>query len=328
MSPRIGIPRALDYYRYFPFWRAFFETLGFEVVVSRPSHRGLIEEGFKFADDDTCIPMKMAFAHTINIKDRVDFLFLPRLLSVDGKTCSCPRLAGLPEMLKYSLSGLPTILDPYVDERHRNSRLLRSFSEMASTLGKRSKEIKQAFQEGKKAYRLVRKRAEGGEKIPELFEEVEKKNHTSQRDHSKKKIAVVGHPYCLYDPYFNFDLLGILEEAHASVYTQERIPKEEIDTKIRDFGKDVYWDSGREILGASLHFLDSNQVDGLIYLTCFSCGVDSMIEPLVRHRTGETGKTLYLCLMVDEHTGPTGILTRVEAFLETVERRKGNRRME
>jgi len=327
MSLRIGIPRALDYYRYFPFWKGFFEALDFEVVVSRPGHRGLIEEGFKFADDDTCIPMKMAFAHTIHIKDRADFLFLPRLLSMDGKTCSCPRLAGLPEMLKYSISGLPTILDPYVDGRHRNSSLFHSFSEMALALGKSSKEIKQALQKGEKAYQLVRKRMEEGEKNPELFEEVEKKSHTSRRDHSGRKIAVVGHPYCLYDPYFNFDLLRILEEAHASIYTQEMVPKEEIGTKIREFGKDVYWDSGREILGACLHFLSSNEMDGLIYLTCFSCGVDSMIEPLVRHRATEKGKTVYLCLMIDEHTGSTGVLTRMEAFLETVERRKVNRRM-
>lgn len=332
MTIRIGIPRALLYYRYFPFWEAFFGMLGFDVVISKPSHRGLIEEGFKFADDDTCLPMKMAFAHTLNIKDRVDFFFMPRLLSVDGKTCSCPRLTGLPEMLKYSIPGLPTILDPYVDERHRDSSLWRSFSEMALALGKRSKEIKQAFQEGEIAYHLIRKRMEKGEKIPgekipELFEKVKEKNPLNQKDHLGKKIAVVGHPYCLYDPYFNFDLLRILEEAQTSIYTQEMITKEVIDSEIREFGKDVYWDSGREILGASLHYLHPDQVDGLIYLTCFSCGVDSMIEPLVKHRAEENGKTLYLCLMIDEHTGPTGLLTRVEAFLETLERRKANRRM-
>jgi len=327
MSLRIGIPRALYYYRYFPFWETFFETLGFEVVVSRPSHRGLIEEGFKFADDDTCIPMKMVFAHTIDIKDRIDLLFLPRLLSVDGKTCSCPRLAGLPEMLKYSIPRLPTILAPYVDERYRNSTLFRSFSQMASALGKRSKEIKQAYQQAESTYQLIRKRMEGGENVPELFEKAGKKNLFSPKNDSGKKIAVVGHPYCLYDPYFNFDLLRILGEAQTSVYTQEMVPKEEIDSEIQGFGKDVYWDSGREILGASLYYLDSNQVDGLIYLTCFSCGVDSMIEPLVRHRVEENGKTLYLCLMIDEHTGSTGVLTRIEAFLETVERRKTNRRM-
>jgi len=328
MTIRIGIPRALDYYRYFPFWKAFFETLGFDVMVSRPSHRGLIEEGFKFADDDTCIPMKMAFAHTINIKDQTDFLFLPRLLSMDSKTCCCPRLAGLPEMLKYSIPGLPTILDPYVDERYRSSTLFRSFSEMASALGKSSKEIKQAFQKGETAYQLIRTRMEEGEKISELLEEAGKKNYSSPKNNSGKKITVVGHPYCLYDPYFNFDLLRILEEAQTFIYTQEMVPKKEIDSKIREFGKDIYWDSGKEILGASLHYLDSNRVDGLIYLTCFSCGVDSMIEPLVRHKVADNGKMLYLCLMIDEHTGPTGVLTRIEAFLETVDRGKANRRTE
>ncbi len=327
MTVRIGIPRALLYYRYFPFWEAFFQALGFEVVASRPSHRGLIEEGFKFADDDTCIPMKMAFAHTIDIKDRIDFLFLPRLLSLDGKTCACPRLAGLPEMLKYSIPSLPTILDPYVDERHRNSTLFRSFSEMALGLGKRSKEIKRAFQEGKRAYLLIRKRMEKGERVFEQFEKAIEKGPLKKKEQPGKKVAVVGHPYCLYDPYFNFDLLGILEKAQASVYTQEMISKEMIDSEIRGFGKDVYWESGREILGASLHYLYSNQIDGLIYLTCFSCGVDSMIEPLVKRRIEENRKTLYLCLMIDEHTGHTGLLTRVEAFLETLERKRSDRRM-
>ena len=89
-----------------------------------------------------------------------------------------------------------------------------------------------------------------------------------------------------------------------------------IDSEIREFGKDIYWDSGREILGAGLYFLRSNEVEGLIYLTCFSCGVDSMIEPLIRHRAAENGKTLYLCLMIDEHTGATGVLTRMEAFID------------
>ncbi|MBM4322495.1 MAG: hypothetical protein FJ115_02955 [Deltaproteobacteria bacterium] len=327
MTTRIGIPRALLFYRYFPFWEAFFQTLNFEVVVSRPSHRGLIEEGFKFADDDTCIPMKMAFAHTINIKEQIDFLFLPRLLSLDGKTCACPRLAGLPEMLKYSIPNLPTILDPYVDERHRNSTLFQSFSEMALTLGKKSKGIKQAFQEGEKAYFHSKKRMEKGEKNPELFGKAIEKDPLNNKERLGKKVAVVGHPYCLYDPYFNFDLLKILQQSQVFVYTQEMIPKEVIDLEIRGFEKDVYWDSGREILGASLHYLHTTQIDGLIYLTCFSCGVDSMIEPLVKHRIEEDGKILYLCLMIDEHTGPTGLLTRVEAFLETLERKKSGRRM-
>jgi len=326
MAVRIGVPRALLYYRYFPLWNAFFEGLGFEVVVSKPTHRKLIEEGFKFADDDTCIPIKMAFSHTINIKDQVDFLFIPRLLSLDPKSCCCPRMAGLPEMLKYSIPDLPPILDPYVDERYRNTRLSHCLLEMGLSLGKRSEEIKRAYQNGERALGFFREKMRNGEKVAELFPKHGKNGLDQIGKDADKKIAIVGHPYCLYDPYFNFNFLKILEEAQASLFTQERVSSEEIDFEIQKLGKDIYWTFGREILGASLHYLRYNQMDGLIYLTCFACGVDSMIEPLVNHRAKEDGRTLYLCLMIDEHTGAGGVLTRLEAFLETVERRKKRER--
>jgi len=325
MMTRIGIPRALTYYQYFPLWNTFFEGLGFAVVVSKPGHRGFLQEGFKFADDDTCLPIKMAFAHTFRLKEQVDFLFIPRLLSLEPGTCFCPRLAGLPEMLKYSIPNLPPILNPYVDERYRHSRLFHSLSEMAAALGKSAKEIKQAFYNGQKAYQDFRERMERGEKVAEIFPQTEQKSLPPQKEGLRKNMAIVGHPYCLYDPYFNFNLIQVLEEAYVSIYTQEMVSRENIELEIRRLGKDIYWTSGREILGASLYYLRSKKVDGLIYLTCFACGVDSMIEPLVRHRLRENRETLYLCLMVDEHTSPAGFLTRVEAFLETVDRRKTNR---
>jgi len=323
MSLRIGIPRALYYYRYFPLWKTFFEELGFEVIVSRPSHRGLVEQGFKFADDDTCIPIKMAFSHTLNIKDQVDFLFIPRLLSVEPRTCCCPRLAGLPEMLKYSIPNMPAILDPYVDERYRDSHLFHSLFRMASELGKGSREVKEAYRKGEKDYQVFRERMERGEKVPDLFPKGERESPLPQ-----KKIALVGHPYCLYDPYFNFNLIKILEDAHVSLFLQEMVSRKDIETEIRPLRKDIYWSSGKEILGASLYYLRSKKVDGLIYLTCFACGVDSMIEPLVRHKIGENGGIFYLCLMIDEQTGPAGVQTRLEAFLETMERRKDHWRKE
>jgi predicted nucleotide-binding protein (sugar kinase/HSP70/actin superfamily) len=321
MTIQIGIPRALYYYRYFPLWETFFQELGFEVIVSKPSHRGLVEEGFKFADDDTCIPIKMAYSHTLNIRDHVDFLFIPRLVSIEPRTCCCPRMAGLPEMLKYSIPGLPTVLDPYVDERYRDSHLDDSLSKMAIQLGKGPKEIKGAYQKGKLAYQVFREKMERGERVPELYA------RPDGEDQGEKTIAVVGHPYCLYDPYFNFNLLKILGDARISVYTQERVSQGRIDHEILKLKKDVYWSSGREILGASLHFLHLDQVDGLIYVTCFACGIDSMIEPLINHRFHENGKKVYLCLMIDEHTGPAGVGTRLEAFLETVDRKKSSRRM-
>ncbi len=320
MTIRIGIPRALLYYRYFPLWLTFFKELGFDVLVSNPSHRELVEEGFRYADDDNCIPIKMAFGHALTLRDQVDFLFVPRLLSLERKSCFCPRTGGLPEMLRYSIPNLPPILDPYVDERHRGSSLSSSFLEMAKRLGIRSIEAKGSLKKAINAYQEFREKSRRGDLNPELIS-VRRKERFSQ-DVLEKKIAVVGHPYCLYDPFFNFNALRLIEDSKAILLTQEMVSPEKIDLEIERLGKDIYWTFGREILGAGLHYLHSGQIDGLIYLTCFSCGVDSMIEPLLSHKVKEGGTTLYLCIMVDEHTGAGGMTTRLEAFLETIERRK------
>ncbi len=314
MKIRIGIPRTLLYYRYFTFWTTFFSSLDFEVVISRPTHRSLLEEGFKYVDGDNCIPIKMAFGHVLALQNQVDFLFVPRLLSLDPKSCFCPRTAGLPEMLKYSIPHLPPILDPYIDERHRSTNLLSSLTEIGQKLGKRSKEIKEAFQQAQKAFQVFWEKAKEGSLPPELFP-------TRSLPNSDKRIAVLGHPYCLYDPFLNFNLLRLLEDSGALVLTQEMVESKEIEVEIKKVGKDIYWTFGREILGAGLYYLYSNRVDGLIYITCFSCGVDSMIEPLLSHRA-QRGEAVYFCLMIDEHTGVGGIRTRLEAFLETIERRK------
>lgn len=321
MRLRVGIPKVLTYYRYFPLWKTFFETLDVEVVASRPANRECVEEGFKLSDEDTCLPIKMAFAHTLSIKDRVDCLFIPRLIRMDPTTCFCPRMAGLPEILQYSIPDLPPLLTPYVDERYRSSRLFASFSKMASSFGKRPKEIKEALRKGEANYKDFMGRMRKGERIEELFPIPERKTSTP-----RGRIALVGHPYTLYDPYLNFNILKLLEEANVAIYTQEGVSREDIDREVGRFNKDVYWTFGREILGASLHYLHSGQVDGLIYLTCFACGVDSMIEPLVRRKAQEDRRVLYLSLVIDEHTSAGGVQNRIEAFLETLERRESYRR--
>lgn len=325
MTIRIGIPRALLYYRYFPYWRTFFNELGFDVVISKPSYRELIEEGFRYAEEDNCIPIKMAFGHALTLRDQVDFLFIPRLLSLDRKSCFCPRTAGLPEMLRYSIPDLPPILDPYVDERHRGSRLSSSFFEMVRKFGKGPNDAKQALQRAAEAQQQFQEKNKRGDLDIELFPI--KKRESFSHNGVEKKVAIVGHPYCLYDPFFNFNALRLIEESGAMVLTQEMVSPGVIDSEIEKLEKDIYWTFGREILGAGLHYLHSHQLDGLIYLTCFSCGVDSMIEPLLSHKVREYRNTLYLCLMVDEHTGASGMRTRLEAFLETIERRKRFSRM-
>lgn len=42
---RVGIPRALFYYQYYPGWKNFFEALGAEPVVSAPTNKAIFTAG-------------------------------------------------------------------------------------------------------------------------------------------------------------------------------------------------------------------------------------------------------------------------------------------
>ena len=42
---KIGIPRALAYYAYYPFIKTFFEKIGLEVIVSGQTTKQIVNEG-------------------------------------------------------------------------------------------------------------------------------------------------------------------------------------------------------------------------------------------------------------------------------------------
>ena len=81
--------------------------------------------------------------------------------------------------------------------------------------------------------------------------------------------------------------------------------------------KRMYWTSGKRILGAAHYY--SAKVDGIVSLMSFACGTDSMTTDLVDRHCRRSGIP-HLVISLDEHTGQTGVLTRVEAFLDLLRR--------
>ena len=67
---------------------------------------------------------------------------------------------------------------------------------------------------------------------------------------------------------------------------------------------------------------DGYKVDGIIHLTSFECGEDSMVGELIHHQSRNYPNTSYTEFVFDEHTGEAGINTRIEAFLDMIIRRK------
>ena len=83
----------------------------------------------------------------------------------------------------------------------------------------------------------------------------------------------------------------------------------------------LYWSNEYEMTGAAGYFLKSDNIDGIITLTAFGCGPDSLvIERIIRY--AKYSKVPLLNLTIDEHTGEAGIVTRIEAFTDMLVRRK------
>jgi predicted nucleotide-binding protein (sugar kinase/HSP70/actin superfamily) len=77
MPVRVGIPRYLGYFTFYPLWKTFFEEIGLEVITSPPTNQQILNDGVAEAVNDACIPIKLYHGHVVAIKDQVDVLFVP-----------------------------------------------------------------------------------------------------------------------------------------------------------------------------------------------------------------------------------------------------------
>jgi len=321
---KVGIIRALLYYRFYPLWKTFFNSLGIEVVVSGKTTKRLLRDGLKYAPDEACLSIKVAFGHVKDLIGKVDYLFLPRLISLERGTYICPKFIGFPDMIKSAFDDLPPLIDTSFNLRKRPSNLFfpmyrigRVFKKSLSSI---HRAYKKALEEESKYLSFLRK----GNLLPEVLSSWEEKRTLETLPNTKGnlRIALVGHPYNLYDSFINLNIIKKLEDLGARVITPEMVEPLEIKKETDKIPQEVYWSLGREIVGASFHLLESRSIDGLIHLGSFGCGPDSFLRELIADRARKHPEIAYLSLILDEHTGEAGIVTRLEAFIDLIERRK------
>ena len=135
------------------------------------------------------------------------------------------------------------------------------------------------------------------------------------------KVALVGHPYNIYDNFINMNLVSKLSKLGVSVETMEFTQDFLINLEINNLYKRPFWTFARENYGFAVNAAKEKRVDGIIYISSFNCGTDSIIIELIKDKIGSFP---FLTLKVDEHTGDAGIDTRIEAFTDMLDRRTRN----
>jgi predicted nucleotide-binding protein (sugar kinase/HSP70/actin superfamily) len=331
---KVGVPRALSYYRYFPMWKTMLEGMGAQVVVSEPTGRVLLEEGVRHCLDDICVPVKLFFGHALSLKDKADAIFVSRVVSVekgDSDTYTCPKLIGLPDMVKGSLDGLPPMLEFVMDVQNRS--LKASVKSLAATLGVPPSSAKNAFEsslevQARYESELLRGLAPGAAMSKVLPDGNGSRGSEEARDTSFHRdplsIALVGHDYLVHDSFISHDLPSRLNKLGAKAVLMSEVPDSVIEKETARY-PEISWSYEKELLGAASHFLGRPDIDGVMMVIGFACGPDSIIAEIIAREVRRPESPPLTTLVLDEHTGQAGVATRVEAFVELIRRSRNKR---
>lgn len=339
----VGIPRTLLYYTYFPLWRRFFEELGVEVVTSAKTTKRILDDGVRTAVTDACVPIKLIHGHVVDLIGRVNYLFLPRVVCTNGRTVYCPKFLGLPDMIRSSISELPTVIDVRFDVRRGRLELIRAALQVGRVLNKKRLQVLRALRaalgESRRYSELVRA---GMEPETAMAQAAEGKSQgrgcarfrspdpldgsgrgSGGRREEELRFAVIGYPYAVYDSYISLNLLGKLRQLGVTPVTAQMVSPRDLAAQDGKLGKDLFWTYSDEAIRAAFYFLDHPElVDGLIHLTAFGCGPDSMVDKMIELMAKKSQSVPFMSLMIDEQTGEAGLLTRLEAFTDMVRRQK------
>lgn len=294
---RIGIPKGLLYHRYSPFFNTFFKELGAEIITSPDTNKEILNLGIKYSIDEACLPIKIFHGHVAYLKDKCDIILIPRVMQLKKSEFICPKFCGLPEMIINDITDMPKIISFPIYSYNKKSFM--SFIKNSGFIfTKNIYKIKSSYSKAL----IVQNSSKFG---------INDKNYGIN-------VALIGHPYNIYDSYSNLNLIKKLHKLGIGVTTEETVDENLINNETMNLFKKPFWTFARESYGFSSFSAQNNLVHGIIYISSFSCGIDSVLIELIKNNLKSFPM---LILKIDEQTGEAGFDTRLEAFADMLQRR-------
>ena len=321
----IGIPRAISYYNYFPFWWGFFNNIGIEIILSDPTTKKTIADGASLVVTETCLPIKVYTGHVINLINKgVKNIFVPSIQSIAPKIYNCSKIRGLPDLIKNVVKGDFNIIEATLDKSEKNNNLIDFLTEIATQYGiKDINKIKEAQNAGFVVQNNFNVMVQNGLDFDEALNNAKKGQViiAPKKEDKPISIALIGHGYNIYDKRACMDIFKKLENLNVRVYNAYQLTIEQLKGGMESLNSTLYWANQHEMTGCAGHYLQDEKIDGVITLTAFGCGPDILMVEDIKRKAKNFNKPL-LNLTIDEHTGEAGFITRIEAFCDMLYRKK------
>lgn len=302
--PVVGLPRGLLYHRYGTLWQTFFRALGYEVKISAPTNRAVMEEGAHLAPDETCLSAKIFLGHVSSLVGNCDYIFVPRVANLGRNLEMCVRFSALYDMTRCVFKQTDQkFLTCNVDVVNGSTEE-DAYIVLGQFLGFTRKEAKKAYK--------------AAEKTQEQSWNTAVKEQEKLYKADGLKILVAGHSYILDDPYAGGMILKGLRDLDTIPLRADITDRDAAVKKSPDLCPTCRWVMSRELVGSIIEH--RYKVDGIVLVTAFPCGPDSMVNDILARSIKGVP---VLQLVLDTQTGTAGVETRLESFVDIIRMKKG-----
>ncbi|MDH4299874.1 MAG: acyl-CoA dehydratase activase, partial [Dehalococcoidia bacterium] len=304
---KVGIPRGLLVYDYAPLLIGFLNALDAKVVLSNQTNNEIMEQATELSYSDSCFPVKLLHGHAAMLKD-VDYVLYPcaiRLGRKDGDASqkySCPLVQASPFIIRNVLDFGERLLIPIIDFSQGDDEVIKNLADVAVKMGFSRKKGKEAALAGIESQR--RFEADQAALGRELLEQLHRSDQLG--------VVLLSRSYMSQDTGANLGIAEKLAQLGVVPIPLDFLPLESVNAK--DYSDRPYWYYENKYVAAAALTASNPQLYGL-WLTNFGCGPNSFIIHVVEDIMG--GKPMGQ-LEIDEHAAEAGIVTRLEAFVDTI----------
>ena len=129
------------------------------------------------------------------------------------------------------------------------------------------------------------------------------------------KIMIISHAYNIEDEFIGMPIINYLKKENITIIPSLISDKEQINCE--KISHTLYWTYNKQLMTFIQKYVDF--VDGIILLTTFPCGPDSLANELIVRKI----KQVPICyITVDNNSADTGLITRLESFIDIIKLKK------
>ena len=304
-KPVWGMVRSPHFYEWFPFWKAFFSHVGIDLKVSSPANRRQFERGVRYLQVETCLPVKILAGqvHAL-VEDGVRTIFHPAILNEGPPAAGarpaehCPYVQASSQFFRGAFDV--EWVEPVISFQLDPDAFLNEHVRMAEALGIDRKRVLEAFTRGLAELNLFKESIEArGRAFLESLADGE------------QALVVLGKPYHTSDRFLNMDLADLFKRLGIPAVPGDLLPIESYPSR-----SPIAWKYQLQMIALARVIARDARLFPVM-ITFYGCGPDPFT---MRHiKESLKGKPL-LILEMDEHSSRAGIMTRMEAYLDSVRR--------